>query len=228
MRISNAALTFAKARRRDLLMVSTVVLFPVLLLQFGLNVLILRSASTSEIITLALPQIVVLVLTAALLAGGVWIVMAALLPFVQALQTGEEITGDDALKALPRSLRSMPPKGERDGSPSLLSLYGALVLGYVAVVVVTVLVTGNLLTIGWAFLEMAALLLVAVLLTPPLAITLLMLRLGLIHAEEQQSDPPAPAPAAGPATSVAPPSTAPLPSATPPPSGDRGSVPPPS
>ena len=236
MRISSAAYTFAKSRRRDLLMVSTVVLFPVMLLQFGLNIMILRSARTSEIVASAVPQILVLLLTAALLAGGVRLVMAALLPFVQALQTGEEITADDALKALPRSLRSLPPKGEGVDYPSPVSLYGTLVLGYVVVVALTVLVTGNLLTIGMAFLEMTGLLAVGVLLTPPVAVTLLMLRLGLINPSEEEAAPAessAPASSSGPSTSVAPPGAGPAPDAAPdaapaPPSGDRGSVPPPS
>lgn len=188
-------------------MVATVVLFPLMLLQFGLNVLILRSASSSEIISLSAPQLLVLVLTAALLAAGVWVVMAALLPFVQALTTGEEVTADDALKALPHSLKSMPPKADGAAAPNPLSLFGPLVLGYVVVVALAVVVTGNLLTIGMAFLEMTGLLAVGVLLTPPVAITLLMLRVGLIHSPEPEvaaASVAAPSPDSA-STSVAPP-----------------------
>lgn len=242
MGISSAADTFVQSRRRDLLMVSTVVLFPLMLLQFGFSVLVLRFADSSAVVALAVPQIVSLILTAVVLAAGVWLVMAALLPFVVALQSGEEITADDALKAFPRSLRSMPPKGDADAAPSALSLYGALVLAYLAVIGLTALVTGNELTIGMAFLEMTGLFVAGVALTPPIAVTLLMVRLGLVQAPVPAAEaPPAPdtpstsvpppgaAPADPPAAASPPPVAGPpdLPPA-PPPAGGRGSVPPPS
>jgi hypothetical protein len=192
-------------------MVSVIALFPVMLIQFVLNVLILRFADSSAVVALAVPQILVLLLTAGLLVLGVRLVMAVCLPFVDAVRTGRELTADDALKQLPQSWRSLPSGGGT--MAGLVALFAPLFAGFVLVVALTVLVSGNELTIGMAFLEMSALLAVGVVLAPAPVVALLMDRLGIDQPRGLSTAPeveaPVPAePSNAAATSVAPPGMA--------------------
>ncbi|MEI2702324.1 MAG: hypothetical protein V9E83_07985 [Baekduia sp.] len=235
-----AARELVAARRRDYLMVTLIVLFPLMLVQFAASVIALRSADTSEVLALAPLQILVLIITVALLAIGFWLVVAVVTPMVRSQRSGGDLTADDALRDFRANVAPARAGLARDVPWRAMA---PLIVGVLVVVALTTWLTKNEQTIGTAFVMMFALLLVATAFMPVPAVTVLLTRSGFVAPEPEADAPaevadvPAPAPDPNAATSRPPPgSEPPAPAAepasstAPPPPGPppaRPSVPPP-
>lgn len=168
-----------------MLMVTTVVLFPVLLAQFGLTLLVLNGADSSAILSADARQVLVLLLTVLLLALGLVLVTATCSRLIDVAsvegehEEGEErpeVTADDALKGIRSGLREFRA-GDGPLAPAGRSLI-ALLIGYVVVYLAGLWLTGNELTIGTAFLMMCGLFVVGSLLSPVPATALWLSRSG--------------------------------------------------
>lgn len=158
-----------------MLMVALVVLFPVLIVQYGLTLAVLYGAESSSILSADPRQLIVLAATVLLLALGFRLVMAVSSTLIEAViaerQDGDdeaeqapEVTADDALRNLRQGLREARALDGPTG-PAVRSLV-PLVVAYVVVYVVMLRLTGNEMTIGTAFLLTCAFLIVGTLLSP--------------------------------------------------------------
>lgn len=196
-------------------MVAVVVLFPVMLAQFAVNVFGLRSADSSSLFALEPLQLIVLSVSALLLALGLLLVVAISTPFVNhALgdQADAPPDADDALRVLRRNITDAYAGGLPGGVPWRSA--APLILGTVLVFLVSWWQTGNEQTIGTAFLTMCGLMFVSVATMPVLAVAILLARAGFTPPEpepEPKAEPVA-APLAAPdpnlATSKPPPGAA--------------------
>jgi len=219
-----------------MLMVALVVLFPVLLVQYGVTLAVLYGAESSSILSLDPRQLIVLVATVLLLGLGFRLVMAVSSTLIEAViaerQDGDdeveqapEVTADDALRNLRQGLREARALDGPTG-PAVRSLV-PLVVAYVVVYVVMLKLTGNEMTIGTAFLLTCAFLIVGTLLSPVPATAVWLSRSWYVPPEpepepELKPDPEleqaAKAVKAGAPDSIAPPgSSAPAPASVAPP-----------